>query len=510
MQINDFTGGVDIRNAPNLIKTNEAVNLVNVDLSSQWLKPLKLPKDLNTTVKTYFYKWQGKIIDSDTYRTFLEYHNKLLWADPDGNGPMKYDGTNTYTLGIPKPVNKVSLSENGSGNLNGDYNYSYTYYNSNDGTESQPNNISDTISVSNKQVKVTNIVHSNNTQVDKIRLYRRGGNVSKLQLVIELNNVDQEYIDNTADTNLGGVICQSMNYKEAPKTLKQIQYTQGMFIAFEGNKVRWSEIGNPNYWSEFNFVQYEEDVTGIVLIQGGLLVFLKNKTYIIQGTSPHNFVNYLLDASQGCIDYKSIQYIKGQPVWMSYDGVCSYDGAVKVISKDKLGKFHFDNIKCSAVYDEVYYLISKNKQLVFDIRYGPKYSYLDMNIDYLSYSIYDDTLYCSYQNKLYEMFKGNDANYVYQSAELSDELINPGVYYKSYKLTEAKLYKDIFIRYEGGITIDMYIDNKQVFSRALLGNGVETLVPQGKQRGYSSHFVITGTGIVKELDFIAQGRQYAK
>jgi len=503
MILRDFTGGLNIRQAPYLIKSNESLVLTNVDITNETLKPikeLKIYKD-DKEYKPYIYEWKDTILDSDNYRTYLEYKNLLLWSE-ETQKAMKFDGANTYTLGIENNSDKATLSEGDSGNLNGTYSYRYTYYNSNDGTESVPTDISDELEVTDKQIVISNIVKSNNPQVNKIRLYRIGGNITTYSLVTELDNENQTYTDNIADIDIDGRILDSYNNYPPVEGIKQLCYHLGYFLGFKDDTMYWSEIGNPNYWSKFNYISFEEEVRGIGLLQGAILVFLPNKTYIIQGTDPSVFVKYLLSNEQGCVSYKSINYASNKIVWASNDGLCTTNGGeILVVSKEKLGKIGIKDVVNSAVLDETYYLLHKDGILVGDGRFGIRFSYYQLdNIANIQQVKTNDTILL-YNKEDKHIYKFNGDNY------LTMEYLSPKLIDTSYTL--SKWFQDIYIKYEGKIGITFYIDDKEVLVIDELKTD-NVKLPASKQRGKSISFKVMGTGSIEEIEFKYKGRENGK
>ena len=699
MILRDFTGGLNIRQAPYLIKSNESLVLTNVDITNETLKPikeLKIYKD-DKEYKPYIYEWKDTILDSDNYRTYLEYKNLLLWSE-ETQKAMKFDGTNTYTLGIENNSSKVELSKieapnidnititktvlkapdctmqetdgdfpqdtyeyiivnvdeltysketnktfitsaddkgiifknftnlvtkikvyrkyegtyrlvdetadgsdivdnildissneeyqpnrefelgdnlhykvvayddtnniyktkkidetldeddytskievtfdssttdkrlyrnyNGEyrlveatlkdykydisnngilpnyNQLNGTYSYRYTYYNSNDGTESIPTNISDEIEVDEGLVIVSNIVKSNNPQVDKIRLYRVGSNITTYSLVTELDNENQTYTDNIADIDIDGRILDSYNNYPPVEGIKQLCYHLGYFLGFKDDTMYWSEIGNPNYWSKFNYISFEEEVRGIGLLQGAILVFLPNKTYIIQGTDPSVFVKYLLSNEQGCVSYKSINYASNKIVWASNDGLCTTNGGeILVVSKEKLGKIDIKDVVNSAVLDETYYLLHKDGILVGDGRFGIRFSYYQLDTIANIQQVKTNDTILLYNKEDKHIYKFNGDNY------LTMEYLSPKLIDISYTLN--KWFQDIYIKYEGKISITFYIDDKEVLVIDELKTD-NVKLPASKQRGKSISFKVIGTGRVEEIEFKYKGRENGK
>ena len=72
-----------------------------------------------------------------------------------------------------------------------------------------------------------------------------------------------------------------------------------------------------------------------------------------------------------------------------------------------------------------------------------------------------------------------------------------------------KAYNNIYIRSEGNLTIEMFINDVSVATKVLSGALAthDITMPQEKQRGYSFQFTITGTGKLHEIEYKAVERK---
>lgn len=91
-----------------------------------------------------------------------------------------------YRVGIVAPTTAPTIAASaGAGNLTGDYYYAYSYYSSTTGFESPLSPTSAVFTVTAKYAVVTGVTYSSDPQVDKIRLYRKGGTLSSWRLADE-------------------------------------------------------------------------------------------------------------------------------------------------------------------------------------------------------------------------------------------------------------------------------------------------------------------------------------
>lgn len=495
MQINDFTGGLNLRLAPHLIGQNEGSVYKNINTIKGALAPLNLDTNLDIAMYKYIYNFKDIWISSDSYKDYVEFQEKLYYSDGISIPQKSSNGITYQNLGIKKPSTKPTISFNtGTVPFTGTYQYCYTYYNNIDGTESQPSAFSLELSGTGASINVT-IIASTDTQVDKIKIYRLGNNISLMSLVAIVSNVSQTYIDTLADTAIDGSVLDSYTNGQAPVGLNYLTEANAMLFGSVKDKLWFSDVAYVNYWSEFNYIDFDSEITGIGNTQNGLLVFTKYKTYIVTGNSPSTLSKYLLDGNQGCISHRSIAFAKNTLVWASSDGICaSSGGVIEVISRVKLDKISITNVKDSIVLDDVYYLSYDTTTLMVDFRFGLVFSNLDISPD--SFFLYNDIAYYS-NTTLHSMFTST----LPRNIEFTSGLYSDG------SITNLKNYKTIYINSTGDLTLSTYIDNVLVGTQQLLNGVDEIKLPQQARLGYSIRFSITGTGIVNEIEYKAEGRQ---
>ena len=272
-QVNLFNSGLSTRLEPHLIQTSEAVEYENINNSIGSLGPIQGDTDEGETVDSTIVNFQDAWLSADTVVDYLEFQETLYYSDGTGKPQKTDDGTTFYNLGIEWPENAPGTADNGSGSLSGTYQYCYTYYNDNDGTESAQSVYSDEETFIGFQVTVE---ASADPQVTNIRLYRLGGALSSMTLVTTLTNTNQTYTDIVADVDIAGnVVLDAYNNQPAPTGLTHLIEANAMLFGSIGAKLYYSEIAEPNYWSTFNFIDVDSDITGIGAVSNGLLVFTK-------------------------------------------------------------------------------------------------------------------------------------------------------------------------------------------------------------------------------------------
>lgn len=112
----------------------------------------------------------------------------------------RIDGSNLRSWGITKPSSGPTLADGGAGALAaGTYQYKVTFFNSATGTESNPHDATPSITIgANRQINLTNIPTSADSQVDERRIYRTSAGGSLFfRLTTIFNNTTTSLTDNS-------------------------------------------------------------------------------------------------------------------------------------------------------------------------------------------------------------------------------------------------------------------------------------------------------------------------
>lgn len=451
-------------------------------LSLDLANPITLIEATNRSVT--FSSFKGPIGDSlELYRKYNDEWRLLTTIT---------DPAVTYTDAVEDISANDLLDTTSFTHFNGTYQYVYTYYNSADGTESAPSPISDELEVQSGFITINNLIASTDPQVDKIRLYRVGGDITQFTLVTELDNVTQTYNENAEDTELDGRLLESDNYYEAPSGLKYLAESYAMLFGALGSQLRFTPIGKPNAWPPEYSLEFNAEILGIGPVANGLLVMTRFRTFVVTGTGPLSLAQQPLRGDQGCIAFESIQEIKeGMLMWASADGLCTSSGNnVTVVTKGSLGRYTSVPVD-SAVVDEVYYLLNEDgSTLVWDYRFSPIIRTLSLGVESLTVA----------NSELYGWTAGKQYRLLAATSNLPMTYKSPRFVEGS--LTEPKTYKKVYIRSKGDIIINILINDSIVASKSLSSHDThELLVPQDKQRGFYIQFIVTGTGEVEEIEY---------
>lgn len=504
MKLSDFSGGISTRLDPTLIGPNEAPVFTNIDNAKGNLTSVKDYLLSGTAINRWFYKFEDVWYSSTNDREYVEYKNKLYWTEQQ-NGMKKVVNGIEKPVGISAPTGALTAADGGAGAISSsssELQYMYTYYDSTEGIESAPSPLSNELSLgANKEVDLTGFIPSANIFVDIIRLYRIGADATDFTLLIELPANTTTYTDNIATLDAVGDILDSYNNQPPIVGIRYVIEAYGILFAADGSTLRYTLIGSPDYWSSLNTIPIAGDITGLVAIPDGIVIFINSKAYLLLGTSSDNFRIILLNPEHGCISHNSIKVCKNSLLWVSADGICTLSGSsITVLTKDKLNRKTFSVIN-AVVYSEQYMLIlSDGTVFTVDLRFNNNYVF--KILDYYDADIYNLGVF---DNVLYAVIK--------EQLAFLDSGIYVELFYESPRLTEGdasviKLYNNIYVNIEGRFLFDIYIDGVVVASRELEGTGIyEIKVPQERQRGGDIQFKVQGAGILREIEYKVVGRE---
>lgn len=373
---------------------------------------------------------------------------------------------------------------------------SYVYtYTSEDGVESVPSDKSDfPIQLSPLYVEVK---PSQDPQVTGINIYRVGNGLTQYSLIARLPNIEQKFVDDLAIANIDGAVLNSYNNTPAPAGLEYLTLYNTILFGSIKDKLYYTNIANPFVWSQFNFIDFDDIITGIGGTSNGLLVFTRHSTYIITGTSPDTFSKYTLSSGVGCILHKSIQSLQNTLLWLSEDSICASNGGnIQTLSRDKLNIIELKTPRCSAVLNDVYYLSHNSGTLIADFRFG--LTFRESNKVYYGLDVKDNTLYgVEVDDKFVEVNGGEKPLEIqYLSPKFSDGSIST-----------MKIYKDIYFHSTGNLKAKVFIDDNLAGEQVLNKGFTEIKVNSAETRGYSIQFEVTGTGTLNEIEYKVEGRQ---
>lgn len=379
--------------------------------------------------------------------------------------------------------------------------YVYTYYSTSTGFESAPCNVSNEIKVEALYAKVTGFTVPTDPSVDAIKLYRIGGTLTDFFHVVDLAINSTEYNDSKTDIEVlkeEGLL-NTYNNSKPPSTLRFItEYNNSLFACLD-TQLWFSEPGTVDVWKSTNWIQFPEHITGLGATSNGLLVFSRNKTWIIVGEDANSYSKYLLSNDQGCVTHNTIQFTDNVLLWYSLDGICSSNGgAVDVISFPALGKLIIEPV-ASCVSEKQYYLFHDEGAIVVDFRESMRFYTLGLKVKGASYISEFDAMYVLIPSSIgiHKYNDGTDLTFEYKTGKLTEG-----------ELTNYKTYKVIYVYSKGDNNISVWLDGILAIDNLVLVDGLnEVRLPQYQTKGYGLEIQFKGTGAIYEVEYKVERRQ---
>ena len=382
----------------------------------------------------------------------------------------------------------------------GTRNYVYTYYSSTTSTESAPSPLSDDLVVDINSVVITGFVAPTDSTVDTINIYRIGGTLTSLYKVASVAKTTTTYTDTKTDLQvLDGTILTTQGFIKPPVGIKFLTEYNGALFGTIDSTLYFSNSGLVDQWTSDNWITFPEHITGLGVTQNGLLIFSRNKTWILVGDNLANYSKYLLNGSQGCVSHSTIAYVDNNLLWYSLDGICVSQGnAIELLSYAKLGKVIINPI-VARVYENQYFLFHETGTIVVDFRGGAvKFLDLSLIVRGAYYNSTFDKLYILKPNNIgmFEYNSGVDLTFTYKTGWLAENGI-----------TNYKTYKNIYIKCVGSVNLDLILDGVVIKTYTLV-NGINDIkYPQEYSKGYYTELLFYGTGKIIEVNFLTEGRQ---
>ena len=368
----------------------------------------------------------------------------------------------------------------------------------------------------NLDVQVNNGLDSD-TRVDRLNIYRVGGNLTDFTLVTTIENPvwPISFNDNYVEEAIVGNEILFTEDNDMPLTgLKNLAIVAGQLCGTIGTKLYFSRAGFVFAFPSTNFREFREDLTGLYVIDAGLLIFSRNKTWLLN-TSNLAFGKIIQISDEfGCTSHNTISGYRTGALWNTLYGVCSsFGGKVELITKDSLGFTNLSIIK-AVTHNEIYWGFTEQGTIyAVDTRYG-------LAIKFFDFAIFQDNLVDTVVHQLYRtdaelnVLFGSDVDVDSYQITNGSELAT--MVWKSAKfiegsLTDRKTYKDIYVRATANINFKVYIeDGEEVLVADETFRSLDThqiKIDSSLLQGYAIHFEVVGTGTVYEIEYKAMGRQ---
>lgn len=450
-----FTGGVNDWFHPGLLDAATAAELLNADISSGKLVPVKKPLLLTDHDPTHY----GHYGTRD--RSVVKWYDRFYWSDNIAASAPYYGGNVENYLGIPYPAYSgaganVSISatspESGESGMTGEYKYCVTFVNVN-GWEGAPGSAEEyeVALTLNAQIAELTVTWTDD-RISYAKIYRTIDHGADFYCVGETATSGAAFRDTVtdADAQMMNPLSTQDNFPP-PDGGKFLCEYGGVFFLAVGDKLYFSGVGNPHAWPTLQFLAFDDIITGIAPEFQGVLVFTRNNAFRVTGADSAETVNKTyIPGNHGCVTFRSIAVLNNAPVWLSSGGLCLWDGSsVSVASYGKV-KTDLLAVRYAAAAHDCFYLFHTRGTLVFDRRTGDTFRKLDFTCDYAWYDSDSDLLILQSGGRLYQFGAGSPLTMRYASPYIGGAE------------SAQKIFLELFTVGDGIITATVAVDGKSV------------------------------------------------
>jgi hypothetical protein len=261
--------------------------------------------------------------------------------------------------------------------MNDIYIYMYTVVDT-DGIESTPSP-QYAVNPANQNVSITIGTDVVTEDVLYRRIYRTGGSNPTFNLIAELDATTLTYTDSTRDLDVSRIELSTFTNYAPPTSLTNLVENSGTFWGSVGDRVYFSENGNPEFWNPLDFVVLNDTCTGIGKFREYILAFTEADAYIISGFNRDSITMSKLPYNEGCINHFSIANVNELLVWTSKNGICAFNGSsIDVVTRNIISWFS-DTLVGNAVFDSM--------SGTFDANVGYKVTYA-IGVQGIYYAVY--------------------------------------------------------------------------------------------------------------------------
>lgn len=283
----------------------------------------------------------GAVLESGNLAQFLALNNRVYIAH--GGTPKVTDGTDLFDWKISKPdyaPDATAEGDVGDGKLNGTYDYKVVFYSSVWGQESPSSPSTDssdtgagievttTITVEDQDILLSNFHTTNDSRVDKYRIFRR--NVSNHEadwfFIKEVGSTTSTFIDNIPDNNVDFTDLAPLTFDPVFPDVRFVVAHAGVIFAGgiddEPDNIYFSPV---NKTVLGNFFTVDDRVTGLLSFQGELVVFTQSSIWLVSGNSIFTLFPRRTIVDRGCLAPFSIVPVDNLIYFLSENGVYSYD-----------------------------------------------------------------------------------------------------------------------------------------------------------------------------------------
>ena len=424
IRIENFSGGINDVIEPHLLDSRFSKNLTNAFVTNGAIKSAK-KLEVTDPVVSYLTHQTGE-------RSIVHWADEYFWSD-NNSGDMS--STQGY-LGVESVGNNVIASDGAAGGRFPEgqvFKYFYTY-STNEGYRGAPYSLTDVTSYTGPSgdggtVVMTGFDTEIPNYVTYIEIWRTTGDGEEYYKVGQVNRFSGDefgnitFTDDVADENL--ILNEKYDLTapdHKPEIGKYLCEKNGVFFLAVGSKVYFSKQSNPHSYPPLQYVNFDDDISGMLAFEDYVFVMTINRSYILTGDSIVDIAKQELPDAQGIKNWKTAHRVKNMPVWISNDGLCAYvqydqrSGRKVQVLTENLFTIP-DSPKSAVVANDIYYLFYESETIAFDFREQLKITRLDWSLDWAWYDKNNDMLIGKLGVVYYKDDAGDELEFEYLSPE---------------------------------------------------------------------------------------------
>jgi hypothetical protein len=172
--------------------------------------------------------------------------------------------------------------------------------------------------------------------INLYRTYGRTADYIKVNTIPRTEMISGKWaVWDATDRPATAVTLQSQEWDPPPSNLHSLTYAgNGFFAGASGKDIRFSEPYRPHAWPYFMTLPYS--ITGIIEVEGGLLVTTTAQPYLVYGPHPEQMTQQALNAEQAGMTPRSMARIEGSAIYVSNDGLVQVSGGQATVGTQDL------------------------------------------------------------------------------------------------------------------------------------------------------------------------------
>jgi hypothetical protein len=263
---------------------------------------------------------------------FAQYKDIAYFGRKVSGTLYRCDGAVQGAAGISAPSTAAVFAEGAAGDLGaGDYIGVVTFYNTSTGSESNPSDPSNTLTLAaSKKITWSSIPVSTNAQIDARRLYRTlVDQAGEYYLVTTLtDNFTTTFTDNVVQSDMGDQA--SFDNGSPPAVCAHLAVWNDRLWITDETDLFFSELGLPESFSEYSVILVSPDdghtLNGLLAFGDILLAGKTNATYMVVGADETDFGLSTLSDRFGVVSHDSMKTAEGLAFWFGGENYYLTDG----------------------------------------------------------------------------------------------------------------------------------------------------------------------------------------